>query len=130
MHSPPQPDRDLKGVKLRKMKVFDGYGSRKGTQKTSGAVRAARFQCRYGDRQLISWLTSEGAEEEKQTGKQRSPWHCYHQPLIGTRPDEDSSTVAVKAGNPLTSVPIHILASVVYIHTRGVGSTVCSILYI
>ena len=44
-------------------------------------------------RQVISGLTSEGAEEKKQTGMQQSPWHCYHQPLIGTRSAEDSSTV-------------------------------------
>ena len=83
MHSPPQLDRDLKGAMARKMKVFDGYGSKK-----RHAARVACFQCQYG-----GWLTSESVEEEKQTGKQRSPWHCYHQPLIGTRPVDDSSTV-------------------------------------
>ena len=51
----------------------------------------------------LSWLTSESVEEEKQTGKQRTPWHCYHQPLISTRSVEDSSTVTVRAGNPLVS---------------------------
>ena len=29
VHSPPLPDRDLNGAKARKMKVFDGYGSKK-----------------------------------------------------------------------------------------------------
>ena len=45
VHSPPQPDRDLKGAKARKMKVFDGYGSKK-----RPAATVACFQCRYGDR--------------------------------------------------------------------------------
>ena len=40
-------------------------------------------------KRVISGLTSEGTEKEKQTGKQRTPWHCYHQPLIGTRRDEE-----------------------------------------
>ena len=102
---------------------------RKGTQKTSLAVRVARFQCRYGNRQLISWLTSEGAEEEKQTGKQRSPWHCYHQPLTVTRSVEDSSTITVRAGNVLVSrtyiarpLPLYIYIDIAQVlRNRGKG---------
>ena len=92
MHSPPQPDSDLKGAKARKMKVFNGYGSKKRHSEN----KCRRQSCTLSmslRRQVINGLTSEGAEEEKQTGMEQRPWHCYHQPLIGTRSAKDSSTV-------------------------------------
>ena len=68
MHSPLQPDRDLKGAKARKMKVFDGYGSKKRHSEN----KSRRQSCTPSTpsmKRVISGLTSEGADEEKQTGK-------------------------------------------------------------
>ena len=98
MHSPPQPDSDLKGAKARKMKVFDGYGSKKRhsenkCRRRQSCTLSMSLRRQVIMKRMISGLTSEGAEEEKQTGMEQRPWHCYHQPLIGTRSAKDSSTV-------------------------------------